>query len=638
MKQAGRCYGTRRFTAGALGLVALLASHGSGANAEPETFTSAIDVTTAKLQLRLAAPDRNSQKLIDITLPAALAASVLNKPKVAALFATPLGTLMDQYWNTKDPKTGTVPRLAVCDGMPGQEGIKQTVAEKVKEIGSGYSAYDIVCTMTSKGEVLVKRHSDAAMDIAYQLTRNTVRFRVRSPFTCDPKHDKQLCLNDARITMTFALQVVMPLRSPSLCHISADGATAHVVGVSIEGDNAAGDIARFFKADKFIGAEAKITSQVKQVPLPIDEALAELRNSAECTGKTPGVSRALTAFRRLETDIDLRNRAVILRAEHVGIEAPKLTAPNPGGPPTAPGGTPSFVHPQITTSLPTVKAGATVQVQGEDFPLNINLATALPVTIHHGGYGEHSIILGGLCFGGATEMEWGPAGRPRLQRLPGEAQGQCPPHFEATGLTANTQYHFRARDCDPITCSPWSAPVQVTTARSGGGSSAVAISLDNGTGLGATNVDGKGKFATSVTIPASTPAGAHTITAVNGNAKATAQIQVVAAGTVMKPTIAMLGTKAGQTDCSSSPIAGGQVEDTVMMLGSGFAPGTVAVRLDSVTGFMMGSATVDAGGSFCQRMNTPPSSLAGKHNIVAVENGAIAASVSATFILPEVVH
>jgi hypothetical protein len=531
--------------------------------------------------------------------------------------------------------------------MPGQEGLKQTVVDQVAKIGSGLSAYDITCNLAATGTMLAEQ-SGSATTLAYQLTNNTVAFRVTSHLTCNPQNGKStviegvlklVCPNDAHVTVHFAIQIATTIRTPDLCHITADQGTVFAVGASIQADNLAADVAQLIHGDKFVGAEVSITNMVKHVPLPFDDSLAQIRNSAACTGAAPGVSHLLTAFRQLETQIDLPQKAIILRAVHVGITQPQLGVPNPGGPPAPV--VPTFIHPDISTSEPVVKAGATVQVSGQNFPPNTNLASALPVTMQPGSYGNSSIPV---CFGGGADLEWGPVGQVHVQRLPGDAQGKCPTHFDATGLTSNTAYQFRVRDCDPITCSPWSAPARVTTARVDPNWGVVSLTLDNGTPLGTATIDGRGSFTATIVIPAATSPGTHTIHAVNHvnangrDATATQNIQVASATAVSKPSFMMVGTVQGQTGCSSQPIISGQTDDTVMMFGSGFAAGTVAIRLDTVTGFLLGSAPVGAPGTFCQLMHTPPGAQAGKHTLLAVQNGVVAAQSPATFVLPEVVH
>ena len=204
------------------------------------------------------------------------------------------------------------------------------------------------------------------------------------------------------------------------------------------------------------------------------------------SGKTPGASSILAAFGDLETEIDLR-QGIILRASHVGIAAPSLSVPILNPPP-------SFTRPMISTTQPLVRAGDTVQLNGQHFPQNTNLATALPVSLQHEGLS---------CFGGATALEWGRVGGPlAMQSLPGDANGGCVGDYDATNLTPNTAYQFRARDCDLMTCSPWSVMLHVVTAKSDATNDEVVLTLDGGTPLGKVSVNAQGKFQTPHHDPA----------------------------------------------------------------------------------------------------------------------------------------
>ncbi len=629
---------------GGVGALAMLLFGSSTPHAQNlPIFTSPIDVTGLKLQLRAAAPDRESGKLVEVALPPGFGGDKWNQ-----LFTAPLSTQIDQFWNAKvDEKTRMTPRQAACDGP---DGIKQQVAKEVAKLGSHYSAYDISCNLASTGQLLAKQVGPT-MYLGYLLTKNTVSFASTSPDTCRAGSGTPVCPNDPRFTVTFAFELVMVVRTPGLCQITADGGTVYVVAASIHGDNAAADVAKFFKGDKFIAAEVAITNTVRRQPLPLDASFKALRDSAACTGKTPGVSRVLTAFRTLETDIN-PSQGIILRAVHAGIEAPKLDAPNPGAP-SGPPSTPSFTRPEISLSQPVVKAGGTVQVRGQHFPPNTNLSTALPVTLQHGGYGANSSILGGVCFGGATDLEWGPVGRAlRVQRLPGDAQGKCAALFDAANLTPNTAYQFRARDCDPITCSPWSSALKVTTAKGGAATNTVVLTLDSGTRprrgvrvgeatrLGTASISAQGTFETSITIAAGTPAGNHTIHAASGDAQTSANFQVTAATTTgpSNASLLMVAQLKGETGCPNHPILSTGTDDTFMLFGTGFAQGTVAIRLDTATGAVLGTATVRADGSFCQQMKSVPRSQAGAHTLLAVQNGAVVARLPTQFVVPSVVR
>lgn len=625
-----------------LGSLALLLIGSSVVRAQPDpgsgdlpVFTSPIDITGLKVQLRVTAPDRETGEPVDVMLPV----DDLPGPKMKELFSTPLSTQIDQYWNaTRDPKTGMTLREAACNG---NDGIVNQVAKEVAKLGSSYSAYDISCNLAPTGQLLAKQIG-STMFIAYQVSDNTVSFTSTSPGTCRAGHGTPFCPNDPRFTVHFATQIVTIVRTPGLCQINADTGTVYVVAASIEANNAAAEVAKFFGGQKFVAAEVAITNTVRNYPLPLDASFNELRTSDVCTSQTPAVSRIRTAFSQLDAEIDLR-QGIILRASHVGIESPSLDVPNPGGvgsdPPV---NAPSFTRPAISTTQPLVTAGNAVQTSGQYFPLNIDLATALPVTLKHGGYGQNGAILdGGVCLGSATELEWGPVGGPlSVERLQGDAQGRCAERYEATKLTPSTAYQFRARDCDLITCSPWSTTLKVNTATIDPDRFMVVLTLDGATPLGTATVNAQGTFETSITIPAGTSFGAHTIHAVNGDAAADVTIQVTAPTPTGASTasIMMVGLLEGETGCPNHPISSTQTDDTFMLFGAGFAPGTVTIHLDTTTGSMLGIATVRADGSICQQMQSPPSNEAGAHTLVAAQNGAVVAKTAVTFVLPNVVR
>ena len=655
-------------------------------------YTSPIDVTGLKLQLRVTAPDRDSGKPVEVALPVDLLG-----PKMNQLFSTPLSTQMDQYWNViPDPKTGMTPRQTACDG---KDGIKQQVADQVA--AKGKRAYDISCTLASKGQLVVKQVG-ATMTLAYLLTNNTVSFASTSAQTCNSNNGSVFCPNDPRFTVHFATEIVTVVRTAGLCQIFAENGTVYVVAASFEAKNAAADVAKFLFGQDFLAGEVAMTNTVRRQPLPLDDSFKELRTSAACTGKTPGISRVLTAFRDLETVIDMR-QGILLKASHSGIVAPTLDGSAPGSASTANiPSVPSFTRPMIATSQPLVTAGNTVRISGQHFPLNVGRSTSLPVTMRHGGYGPNSTILGGVCFGGATELEWGPVGgAQRVQRLPGSAQGVCAAAYDASGLTPNTAYQFRVRDCDPITCSPWSPLLRASTEKADTQKGTVLLTLDSGTAvgnaaqgraipnthntgslgsgkvlvntstnvltrpaldtrtgratsatrgeilsalgggtpLGSTSVDARGNFETTITIPAGTSIGAHTIHAVNGDARADVTIQVTAGGAAGKASIMMVGLLKGETGCPNHPISSTQTDSFFTLFGAGFAAGgTVAIHLDSATGSTLGTAVVRPDGSICQQISSAPSNKAGARTLVAVQSGATVAQTAVTFVLPSIVR
>jgi hypothetical protein len=625
---------------GGLGMLALLllgsAAACRDADAGPDNlpiYTSPIDITGLRLQIRAIAPDRETGKPVGITLPPGLLG-----PKMKQLLAAPLSTQFDQLWNA-------AVRPKACEG---KDGIKQRVADEVAKLGSSYSAYDISCNLASTGRLLAKQVG-STLYLGYLLTNNTVSFAATSPGTCRAGHGSPVCPNDPRFTVHFATEIIAVVRTPSLCQLHAESGGVDIVSASIDASNAAAEVAKLFGGQQFVAAEVAITNAERAQPLPLDAALQELRTSDACTGKAPGAAHMRTAFRDLEAVIDLRD-GIILEARHAGIEAPSPSVPDPFGAPSP--RVPSFTRPLLATAQPLVTAGNAVQARGQHFPPNLNLATALPVTLQHGGYGPGSIVLGGVCFGGATELEWGPVGGPRrVERLPGDAQGRCAARFDATNLTPSTAYQLRARDCDSITCSPWSPTLRVTTARLddhrgrigrtvrlGSSRGRVVLTLDGATPLGTATLDDRGTFETSITIPPGTSAGAHTIRAVSGDAQADAIIQVAAPAGERRASLMMVGLLQGETGCPNRPISSTQTDATFMLFGAGFAPGTVTIHLDAPTGPALETAQVRADGSICHQMKGVPGDKAGAHALVAAQNGAAVAQTAVTFVVPSVVR
>jgi hypothetical protein len=682
-----------------LALLMLLASAANAVQRGQENlpvYTSPIDITGFRVELHVVAPDRETGKPTDIALPTGMLG-----PKMSAFFNTPLSTQIDTFWSsTPDPNNNNkTQRELACTGP---KGIIFQVEKAVSQIGSGFHAYDISCNLATKGQLLVKQVG-SVMFLGYLLTGNKVSFAATTPGTCHAGNGAPVCPNDPRFTVTFASEIVTEVRTPDLCHLMAEGAEVVTQGVNIEGSNLAGSLGQLtdslFLGHKFTGAERAIQATQTAVPLPLDTTFKELRDSAACTGKDPVLRRTLAAFRDFETEI--QSRQIVFRLSHAGIAAPTLQAPDAAAKAQAPS-QPSFTRPMISTSQPIARAGTAVQVSGQYFPANMDFSTTLPVTFGHGGYGGNSIILGGggPCFApGATELQWGPANGPaRVERLAGDAVGGCISRYGARNLVPGTVYQFRARDCDAVTCSPWSQLLRVTTAAvdpnrgrviltidgeaaaAGGGavggrasvrsigrastvqSTTVSQSASGratnmgsvsatrgpalgvlmagqGTQLGSAMTTTLGTFDATVTIPANLSPGPHTIRATSDSA--TAEVAITVSGASAgggRASIMMVGLLRGETGCPNHPISSTQTDASFMLFGSGFAAGPVTLHLDAPNAPAVGTATARPDGSFCQQMAGIPGRLAGAHNLVAVQNGAMQAQTQITFVPPSVVR
>ncbi len=675
-------------------------------------YTSAIEITGGRINIVAAVPDRNTGQMIEVPLPPGLLG-----PKMGKMLQTPLGVLMDDQWNNPDPKTGKIKRQEACDDP--EKGAKRQVQDQVKKIGGSYSAYNISCNLATKGIVLVKQ-SGSVLYLSYQLLNNRLEFNATSPYTCNKEHGTPFCPNDPRFSVTFASEIWTVLRAPSICHMTSEPGTVNMHAVQIDSHNASADLARLFKPNEFMAAELAMQAAEKQQPLPVDDNLKELRDSAPCTDRNNPGYRVLAAFSALETVIDPA-RGIIFRITHPPIAPPRFqnvslpygsdtckqgfvwrdafpgdhvcvtpamrrqaAADNanaasrrqPGGGAYGPdtckqgfvwrGGNPadhvcvtpairsqtaadnsqassrralgnpqypSFARPNITAQ-PVVAPGSSVQVNGQFFPATVD-ATVLSLSLERD--------TTSACNGGATELDWGKAGgQTRTDRLPPGGAGSCASRYQVTRLAPGTAYQFRARDCDLLTCSPWTPFLQFAT--EGGGATGIALTLDGGTPLGTATADGQGSFQANVTIPPGTPAGMHTLQARSGDANASVSIQVAApAPSGGNARMVLTGSFFGETGCPTHPLPDYAqsitTDDTFSLFGSGFGPGTVTIFLDSPGGMALGSVGVAGDGSFCgAAFRGPPTSLLGSHTLNAVQNGAVQATIPVKVIRPDVVR
>ena len=693
-------------------------------------FTSAIEITRGNLQIRATVPDRDSGRPLEATLPIELLGynDPMKYAKLYKLTHTPLGAQLDEYWNvTPDPKTDRTPRQDACDG---EKGLNRRVQEEVSKT-QGRSAYNIVCNLAPSG-IVVTQDVGSTRYISYQLLNNTIQFYVANGMpTCPPGSDFIICPNDPSFTVRFAIDLWTVVRTPDLCHVTASNGTVNVKAVKIEAHNAAAELAQFYERefgdDGFRKGEDSIRATVQQVPLPLDGALKEIRDSKPCTDRNDIAAPVAAAFREVETSIERGD--LIFRLIHPPIAAPRFQTvslpygpntcesgyvwreafdgdtvcvtperrgevlednaqaaarrePNGGafGPNTCKSGfvwrvarpedlvcvtpeergqiaaenaqasahkvlgatTPSFARPSIAVP-PIANAGGTVEVTGTLFPPNVNVATVLRLALERDATAA--------CTGGATELEWGPAGgQMRVIKLPVDTggYGSCAYRYEATGLNPATAYQFRARDCDALTCSPWSAALRLTTEATGMDKGKVVLSLDSasrvgdtGTVLGTATVGTDGTFKANVIIPAGTSAGMHTIYAVSGDITAQTGFQVSAGGAGgSKATIVLTGSFFGDVGCPMRPLPNplAEIEGPFPIFGAGFAPGTVTIHLDTATGLSLGTATVKPDGTFCQDFTGPPASGLGDHTLVAVQNGMVVVTSPVKFIRPDVLH
>ncbi|MDH0866744.1 hypothetical protein [Mitsuaria sp. GD03876] len=289
--------------------------------------------------------------------------------------------------------------------------------------------------------------------------------------------------------------------------------------------------------------------------------------------------------------------------------------------------TPGFAPPSLQAP-PIAVAGTAIEIGGRFFPASVdgtvlNLSFDRPATA--------------ACNGGGTDLEWAAAGAaPRVDRLPPSGNGSaCAGRHALRPLTPATAYRLRARDCDPFTCSAWTPPLPLTTAT--GGAQGIALALDGNVALGTTTADGSGSFTATVRIPAGLAGGTHSLRATTAGAQASVPIEVAAANGAGNGNTRLLltGSFYGDTGCPMRPLPDYAqkvgVEDTFPVFGSGFTPGAVSLHVDGPDGPSLGSTTARPDGSFCHLFRGPPASFIGRHQIAAVQAGAVKVRIPVEF-------
>jgi hypothetical protein len=159
--------------------------------------------------------------------------------------------------------------------------------------------------------------------------------------------------------------------------------------------------------------------------------------------------------------------------------------------------------------------------------------------------------------------------------------------------------------------------------------------------LATADITDQGTFATSITIPAGTTAGMHIVHAASEGAAAQANLQVAGAGPGgATATLVLVGSYYGETGCPTHPLPDPAITTGAPfpLFGSGFAPGSLTIHVDSATGIALGTAAVRADRSFCENFQGPPGNLLGDHRLVAVQNGAVQVTTPVKVVTPTVIR
>jgi hypothetical protein len=453
----------------------------------------------------------------------------------------------------------------------------------------------------------------------------SVIFSVTSPTTC---HDKSItCDSDPKFTTVFDLHLILKFTSndptklafafqdqhfgDSLLNSIVEGdRTGEVIHATVEfAENVIPDAA----SEDYVAVAkdvAEYLSEITSITVGVianqhlrDEVSAKLSTVASPTLGNLALSLSNQfdqLFAGLESGVSQGFRDLSVVSDGHGNLIWRLTMP-PASAPTlfnidaSTNSQPSIIQPEIGADKLAVPAGQTLSVNGEFFP------SAYTTHLNMGWSGN---IAGGPV---TTQIQWA-KGTTGGTVATVTATGK---NYVFTGLTPGTAYRFNARQCTPITCSPWSG--WYATATQSSGSDTVAIYLDSvtvGNAIGSATLLSGNFTAPSVTIPAGTTPGAHTLIVTAGNQKATLSI-TVCSGSTCQPNIAVVDAFAGM------PVQRAMMGSVFNMVGSNFAAnGRVYVYSDPTGGVSIGNVVLN-NGAFKTQFTMPYLPTSGWHNITA---------------------
>ena len=616
-------------------LSAVLAIVSSSQARGQTSYTSPIDITSYRNEFRVVIPNRDTGQMMTLPLPL----DSLLGPKTAQVLQTPFGETLNQYWGvTKDPATQMTMRERICNG-PG--GIVSRAQQAVSGMQGAFSIVGIQCNLGQQGKVLL-RHIGSSYTLAFQVTNNEVDFRLATPVTCGTGHP--LCPSDPHFKVTFATEISTVVNfSGDICSLHGSPAQILLPAIDISGDNLGGEAGvaaahLLLPGKTFPSVENAIENNIVTIPLPLDNAFKELRNGETCKSSSENAQllKSLAQF-----DVSLDRGVIAYTLTHPPIPAPSLQVIGTETPAQA-----SFFHPTLSTTRPVVAAGTVFDLTGRYFPGEAVSNNSMPASFSRSEtclWKSTDLQISAAAFPhapGTINVRTSPLPQaPSVQHLGPTANGACPVSYTAQALKADTPYAFSARDCDKVTCSPYSPTIIATTAKLNPNRHVLALTLDGSTPLGTVTLSNAGTFATNLTLPPGITAGAHTIRA--ANSVFAAEMSVTVPGTSVasgKGSLTLVGVLRGEVGCPAHPLTSTATGDGFMLFGTGFSPGVVGIHLDNAVGLNLGNASAAADGTFCQRMGGVPATMAGVHKLVAVQNQAVQSQTIINFVLPYVVR
>jgi hypothetical protein len=386
----------------------------------------------------------------------------------------------------------------------------------------------------------------------YYVPDNSVAFKVSSPYTC--QNSNLVCAGDPQYTVVFDMHILVMLTSPDpsslQCPLTVTAVQTLVINSVLGGDVSGAIKDALLQAAAQYGVAAGVSLAAGE---PIVTLASVVGAVVQTAGQLAGIGVAAAGNDHLRDTVssDLSYVTVPGAADLSSVPALQgfntfsqgcqaawklgfstldaaatsdgdlrftLTAPAALAPTlqdaiSQENGQPTLFHPMIAASESQVKAGGKLTITGSYF--ETPESTQIQIS-----WGD---TLAGSSIND-SDIRWGPRGG-QLQTVAKPRQSaDNAATYEPTGLSPSTTYQFQVRDCNPLTCSPWSAEKDITTAA--GGADQVTAYLDSipvSNQIGTGTVKGDGTFSVDVTIPSGTPSGQHTILAVTGGGQQAAQ-------------------------------------------------------------------------------------------------------------------
>ena len=492
-------------------------------------------------------------------------------PRLAVFQLVPLSDQFDALWQGKPGLDGT-PSVDE-NGKSQRDQTIGTVDKAIEDVVSSAFAFtNDIPTTGSLRAFAVEQH----LFLSYKISGCKVTFSVPVALGVDATADLTF---DIEILIILGFQdwpQVKPIVSAGVGNLDISAASlaasvteglANILGVNIKG------------LLERVAPPSQSNPKLAQSIATLIQTIENVAVPAGFTSCTP--------------DTDGDNRVIHLVLDHPVDPAPQLRPVTVGD-----GG---LFQPLLGSDRVQVHAGDTVTLIGRNFP---------PDQATRAGVEWNDTVTGAVTRSELDiSVNGAPANRVQVARQRFDTRNV----FFATGLPQGARVDISVRDCDALTCTPFSNTVAVTTSvltgvditlESGG----VSIALPN-----SAPVDANGGFSASVVVPTRTAAGIHRLSASVGAAFASVSITVL-------PEVQPVPRQLHQVDPNTGQVVGTLVtpNQLVGVRGDGFPPGGAIVVIQLNTGRGVADVETDAVGSFTTQFNWPADSTGGTHTITAL--------------------